>query len=374
MYPDIYSKPGPFLPNTGRTSVARYTQSQHPVKDQFVSDTNAQFDTATGVVKHKVIVGFDHRQLFEHGTEGYGYDATPFNLYNPVYGGATAPDLKESRATRQSLFGLYAQDQMRLDRWIAVASFRRDFVYSDIENDTKQRDAQNSMRLGLMYELPSGMTPYVSYAQSFNPILGGGICVGGFCKPQLGEQYEVGFKYKYSQDVTINGAIFDITEKNRLAASDDPSLLSIQTGKVSIQGAELEVLAIVWRDLDLIASYTYLDTEVLSGDTKGNHIEVVPEQQASLWAKYRFALFGTPGFSAGVGVRYIGQSWGGLDTLEVTSYTLYDAMLAYENANWRFQINGTNLSDEIHVTTCLSRGDCFWGARRTVLSSLTYKF
>jgi iron complex outermembrane receptor protein len=320
-------------------------------------------------------VGFDHRQLFEHGTDGYGYDETPFDLYNPEYKGIVPPELDEYASSRQTLFGFYAQDQMRLDRWIAVASFRRDYINSDMTAQRKQRDAQNSMRFGLMYELPSGMTPYVSYAQSFNPILGGGVCVGGFCEPQLGEQYEVGFKYKYSPDVTINGAIFDITEENRLASSNiPPKFLSIQTGKVSIKGAELEVLATVWRDLDLIASYTYLDTEVLSGDTKGNHIEVVPEQQASLWAKYRFALFGTPGFSAGVGVRYSGQSWGGLDTLEIPSYTLYDAMLAYENANWRFQINGTNLSDEIHVTTCLSRGDCFWGARRTVLSSLTYKF
>jgi hypothetical protein len=40
----------------------------------------------------------------------------------------------------------------------------------------------------------------------------------------------------------------------------------------------------------------------------------------------------------------------------------------------RERATGTNLQDREHVTTCLTRGDCFYGARRTILSTLTYKF
>jgi iron complex outermembrane receptor protein len=33
-----------------------------------------------------------------------------------------------------------------------------------------------------------------------------------------------------------------------------------------------------------------------------------------------------------------------------------------------------HIADKRHVTTCLARGDCFYGIGRTVLGSLTYKF
>ncbi len=93
-------------------------------------------------------------------------------------------------------------------------------------------------------------------------------------------------------------------------------------------------------------------------------------------------MFGVPGFSIGGGVRYIGESWstgvspvtGLVHTITTPSHTVFDAMLAYENAHWRFQVNASNLTDEIYFATCLTRGDCFYGTRRMVMSSVTYKF
>jgi iron complex outermembrane receptor protein len=66
--------------------------------------------------------------------------------------------------------------------------------------------------------------------------------------------------------------------------------------------------------------------------------------------------------------------WDGAETIRTPGYTLLDAMAAWENKNWRFQVNATNLTDKVYYTACLSRGDCFFGSRRTILSSLTYKF
>lgn len=227
-----------------------------------------------------------------------------------------------------------------------------------------------------MYELPFGLTPYVSYSRSFNPVFGA-TCVTLFCKPVEGEQYEVGFKYQPVNSTVINGAVYDTTEKNRLAASSDPNLL-LQIGKARIRGAELEVISSLTRELDVIAAFTYTDAKVLEGDNAGKPVETVPLYQASLWAKQKFSLWDMCGFSAGAGIRYVGasESWDVLNNFMVKtpSHTLFDAMLSYESERWRFQINGTNLGDKIHVTTCLARGDCFYGSRRTILSSATYKF
>jgi iron complex outermembrane receptor protein len=136
----------------------------------------------------------------------------------------------------------------------------------------------------------------------------------------------------------------------------------------------MEAIAAVTRNLDVIAAYSYIDAQITSGDNTGAHPETVPDHQASLWAKYKFSLFGIPGFSIGAGVRYVGVSWDGTDTLRTPSHTLVDAMIGYEDKHWRWQLNGTNLADNIHVTTCLTRGDCFYGSRRTILSTLTYKY
>jgi iron complex outermembrane receptor protein len=172
----------------------------------------------------------------------------------------------------------------------------------------------------------------------------------------------------------INGAIYDTIEKNRLAADPTNPLLSIQTGQVRIRGAELEVLTRVTPDLDLIGAYAYVDARVESGDNAGKRVETVPEHQASLWAKYRLTVLGLAGVTIGGGVRYIGESWDGTDTIRTPDYTLFDAMIRYENGPWRFQVNASNLADKRHVTTCLARGDCFYGIGRTVLGSLTYRF
>ena len=69
-----------------------------------------------------------------------------------------------------------------------------------------------------MYELPFGLTPYFSYAQSFNPQYQAGCATS--CDPYHGEQYEVGFKYQPTEKFAINGAIYEITEQNRLAYGD----------------------------------------------------------------------------------------------------------------------------------------------------------
>lgn len=49
-------------------------------------------------------------------------------------------------------------------------------------------------------------------------------------------------------------------------------------------------------------------------------------------------------------------------------------MLGYQYQNWNFTLNASNLEDETYYTTCLSRGDCFIGSRRTVVGTVGYSF
>lgn len=381
VYNTAYVYPWSYLDPAQRT-VSRYVDFSNTHRKTFTSDTNAELKLNTGPLSHKILVGLDFRRMNETGEVGGNFDMTPFDLYSPTYNSIVPPTMMATPGLMQKQVGVYVQDQIRLGSLIGVFGLRQDSATSDIAGLAPQTDKATTGRAGLMYELPFGVTPYVSYAQSFDPQFGSAPygndrCLDsstGLCKPVLGEQYEVGVKYSQSKDLTVNGALFDIKQKNRKTWDSSTNLGYVQIGEARIRGAELEVLATVARDFDLIATYTYLDAKVLSGDNAGKHIETVPENQASFWGKYRFSMFGQSGFSVGGGVRYVGSVWDGADTIQTPGYTLYDAMVAWENKNWRFQINGTNLSDKVYFTACLTRGDCFFGNRRTILSSLTYKF
>ena len=95
---------------------------------------------------------------------------------------------------------------------------------------------------------------------------------------------------------------------------------------------------------------------------------------ASLWANYRFSAFGVPGFLAGAGVRYNGHSFDGVGNNRVEGVTLYDAGAApMTEAVPRGAERDQPVRQRIRGT-CIARGDCFYGTRRTVVGSVTYRF
>ena len=184
--------------------------------------------------------------------------------------------------------GLYVQDQMRLGDWIAVVGARQDWLENGTEGSDTQKDDALTYRAGLMYEFGFGLTPYVSYAESFVPVVGTTFG-GGTFDPQQGRMYEVGFKYQpVGANFAINGAVYDIAENNRLASDPAHPFFSIQTGAVSIRGLEIEATGRVTEHLKIIAGYSYTDAQYTGGDQEGFNVESVPKHLASLWGIYTF--------------------------------------------------------------------------------------
>jgi iron complex outermembrane recepter protein len=172
----------------------------------------------------------------------------------------------------------------------------------------------------------------------------------------------------------INGAIYDIAESSRLANGPNPNF-QVQTGAVSIKGFEIETTGKITENLKAIAGYSYTDAQYDGDDANaGNQIESVPKHLASLWAIYEFDQPELKGWSVGAGARYVGASWDSANEIRTPGVTLFDAMIAYEEENWRWSINAKNLEDKEYLTTCLSRGDCFVGTARTITTGFTYKY
>jgi iron complex outermembrane receptor protein len=262
-----------------------------------------------------------------------------------------------------------------LDRWTLVAGLRRDRAVSGTENEPSEKASATSRRLGLIYAFDNGWSPYVNYSESFTPVAA--IEAQTF-KPLRGRQVEAGVKVQPADSsLLFTAAAYKLRESNRVVSPTANTYKQI--GQTETQGLELEFKASLTRSIDLIANYTYTDID--------QQLEQLPKNQASVWSKWRFSIAGIEGFSAGAGVRWmssfrdvafnsntgeiVGQA---SDYPKTPSVTLLDAMLAWESPTWRAALNVTNLTDKVYYSTCLSRGDCWWGARRSVVASLSYRF
>ncbi|MBP5855902.1 TonB-dependent receptor [Marivibrio halodurans] len=148
----------------------------------------------------------------------------------------------------------------------------------------------------------------------------------------------------------------------------------IQEGEVRSRGVEVEGKVSPFAGLTLLANYTYTDAEVTKSNTNtlGNTPENTPEWMASLWGEYAFQQSDLDGLVLGGGMRSVGPSVNLADTVEVPTYTVFDAMIGYERNGWEVALNATNLFDREYFASCTY--GCFYGDARTLIGTIGYEW
>ncbi|RZU02346.1 TonB-dependent siderophore receptor [Rivibacter subsaxonicus] len=375
FYGDSFTDPGQFVIDPiNQRVLGRFGWFQNNKVRQLSADQNVEARLQTGGIQHQLLFGVDVSRATED-TRGasdsppyYGGTVPNIDVFDPVYSGYVVPELAQMPKTTLNQTGIYLQDQLRFaSNWIGVAGLRHDRVTNKLEGTPDEKSSATTKRLGLLYQA-AGWSPYVSYSESFTPV-GGVNCAGERFDPQRGKQWELGLKYLPDEaPVALGAAVYDLREKNRLVTDDLNPNCSNQTGETKTTGVELDAKATIASVLDLIANYTYTNIDVA--------LEGLPRHQASLWTKYSFALGSTSGFSAGLGLRWVDAYKDGVaaTTPTVPAHTLVDALLAWDSTNWRLALNGTNLGDKVYLASCGARGDCWWGARRSVTMTATYRY
>lgn len=361
----------------GRRALRTLYQSD-AASESFTTDLRIQGNFDTGVVNHSLVTGFDYQDAETDNDFFYGYGQGGFiDVFTPEYGfeipeNLPVTDFPHTTTTQQ---GFYVSNQMKIaDSWVVSMGLRQDNTESKAEHAAEgQKDDALTGRLGVMHLFENGLAPYVSYSESFSPVIGADAG-GNLFKPQAGVQTELGLKYQPpSARALFTASLFDIEEKNRLTTDLENPFLSVQTGEVEIQGMELEGQ---WSNYQwsVLGSYTYTDSEVTRSNdgNQGARIASVPENLASSWIVYRPQAL--PGFNIGAGLRYLGSNWDGIDNLKTPSETLFDFQIGYAYRSLSFTLDVDNATDEQYLSTCLARGDCFYGQRRTIIGTIRYIF
>lgn len=356
-------------------------------------DNHIQADFITGPFMHKVLAGADYQH--QQGNSDYRFSyITPIDIYAPVYGSpvpsaaSLLPFIKTDSKLDQ--VGLYLQDQVKLDRWTLTLTGRQDWANSRTISTAlfpapgtyTSNDKAFTGRVGLNYLFDFGLSPYVSYSTSFQPITGVSSAGTAF-KPTTGEGIEGGIKFKpVGMNLMFTAAAFEITQQNVTTADPTNVNLSIQNGEVRSRGVEFELRGNLTRELEIIAGYSHTDVEV-TRDTffAGKKLPNVAADTASAWAKYTWYDGPVAGLGLAAGVRYVGSTFGNsANTIYVPSYTLFDAAISYDFAylrpdmkGWSAQVTATNLANRYYVSSCLTGLPyCGLGAARTVLGTLRY--
>ena len=262
--------------------------------------------------------------------------------------------------------GVYLNNEISYANWRVTLGLRYDESETQAALAT-QKDDEVSAAVGVLYQFDNGLAPYISYSDSFQPVVGDNGN-GQPLQPQRGEQWEAGIKYQPSSiPAFVTLAVFDIEQTNLPDPLADPGTFEQQSGVAEVQGIELEA-QVSWGDFSLEANASYLDTE----NPDGFQFPSVPETQASAWLGYQPSQL--PGLRLGLGVRYVGESLDGVDDIEMPSYTLGDLLVGYGSDKWDATLNVRNVTDKEYLATCIARGDCFVGDERTIVARLRLMF
>ena len=385
----------PFTQVDAEGNVDRSSTSVDEDISQFAVDNNFQADFATGDVGHTLLIGLDHQRTNTNYTSIFG-DGLTTNVNNPIYGlPIVRPPRSEAfydydQKTYQT--GLYVQDQMYIDQWRLTLGGREDWVHTGTKFFNKgdatntERDKKFSANAAISYVFDNGIVPYLSYAESFQPTSNATASPTDSFKPTEGEQWELGIKYQPpGSNTLLTAAVYTLTQKNvsvTTTNSDNVSITS-QTGEVKVKGLELEAVSDVTENLKVIAAYTLAKSEVQDGAFKGNRLQLMPNQQASLWTDYTWHTGVLDGFGVGGGVRYTGNTYGDQANTELgkaDAFTVFDAAVHYDLGRLdnslkgaSLALNATNLFDKDYISTCDSFY-CYYGDQRSVVASATYKW
>jgi catecholate siderophore receptor len=247
-------------------------------------------------------------------------------------------------------------------------------------------DEMFSYRGALIYDIAPHGNVYLSFGTSFNPSAEDLSLISSSrsfslnnaqLDPEKNRTYELGTKWGFlEQRLEVTGALFRLEKENARVPDPNNPVLNILAGSQRVDGAELRAQGRLTSNWQVIAGYTYLDSDVTASANGaapvGSPLMNTPKHAFTAWSVYQIGERVELGAGArGVSSQYT-QNVPPIKT--VPGFWTFDAM-----AKWAItprlaaQVNVNNLLnryyyDQLHFFHVVP------GPGRTALVSLTARY
>ena len=368
----------------GQNAARGYLLNDGTVASTFVPANAANYQTITidGIALPKPNVNF-------------------FNLNNPVYTVRSAEDytLNVRTALPSALTttnAIYIQDQIQWERFTFLLGLRnewfKDITNYETSNELTVQKQALLPRVGVTYAVNKAINVYTTYLEGYQPQSNtvtlmpqtGSLPAGSLFDPLESNLKEVGLKATFlNNTMSFNAAVYEINQRNILMNANDPVNpdLLVTRGAERSRGFECDLAGYITRDLQINASYSYIDAKILNdrdASLIGARKQNTPKNSANLWTRYNFSSDSALNdFGIGLGMQYQSSKipWFTRD-FTLPDFTVFDAALYYkpENSNMQIAINAGNIFNKTYWLGAQNYLRLFPGAPRNATLTITYKF
>ena len=404
----------------GRTQMRRQVKGLGDADTDGV-DSRLVGKFGTGAAEHTLLIGVDWRSGDWTADRHQGPRALPtdprnprpIDIFDPVYTGLPAgfPDTIGLGGGTSTQTGVYLQDQVSLDKWRFTVGGRYDWYQDETWTQTcngadlcQPRSATITLKneafsgnVGVLYAFENGFSPYVSYAESFEPSPRTSLDSfdGTPFEAVRGKQIEAGVKYQpASFDGLFTLAAYDLrkeddaiidTAHGNVCGALGNAACYVGDGETRVRGIELEARITPVEGFSVIGAVSRMDSELVKSGTawEGKALAMVPDWMGSLWGDYTFQSGALEGLSLATGLRHNGETLivasglgiaGSGYPTHIPSYTLWDAATRFDlsrvsQTNLMLSLNIGNIADKRYVSTCSGISSCWYGTGRTITAN-----
>lgn len=366
-----------------------------------VNSTETFLDEQLDVIAHFETGSFRH--TFVAGVEGGRETSDPTrpnflapstSLLNPVPDDALKPNVTiASKVNDRALSaGAYALDTIGIGKWDFTGGVRFDRFddtydqYIAPASHFNRIDQKPTWRAAAVYKAVSTGSFYFDAGTSFNSSAETLSLNAGTANlpPESNKTYEFGTKWDLNKNrLHVNGSWFSTTKENARESSPSNSLLYVLAGDQRVRGVETDIRGRLMSRWDMLASYAYLDSRVISSQyypgAIGYPLANVPKNTFAFWNNYRLPRH----FQLGLGTNYESSrnasSTVPLDPAtalakKVPAYWVFNAMAGHSlGEHVDLQVNVYNLANRYYYDE-LHPGHIVPGAGRSALIDLKFKF
>jgi catecholate siderophore receptor len=383
----IYSSPR-FL-NTTSTLITPQTQSRDTVDEILLNQSNVFAKFATAGLRHDLIAGFEVSREKSRNQLRAITAGTPTDLFDPdpkrPWVGVVEDIPGAVVRARADTVAAYLFDTITLSERLLVSGglrwehYKSRFAAAAPAAPLGRTDRNLTWRAGITYKPVRRLSLYAGAGTSVNPSIENMTQTTPTAalvalEPERSRTYEVGAKWDgFAGKLLLAAALFRTDKMNARTPGLPGEPATVLEGRQRVDGFELGATGKITRKWDVIASYTWLDSEIRKSNVPaevGNRLVNVPVHSGSLWTTYKLPI----GVEVGGGVRYVGERFTNLlNARKVAAYVAADATIGYDFArDFTLRLNAFNLFDK-RFADQISGGHFVPGPGRSLLATLSIR-